>query len=120
MSEVPQNAQVSMWIATTPETAYPPLNERFRVDVAVVGGGITGLTAALLLKESGLSVAVVEARRIALGTTGNTTAKITSLHGLIYDTLISKHSEETARLYGEANQAAIEAIAGIVGRHSID
>ena len=120
MSEVPHNDKVSFWIGTTPETAYPALDDRLSVDVAVVGGGITGLTAALLLKESGRSVAVIEARRVALGTTGNTTAKITSLHGLVYDTLIAKHGEDRARLYGEANQAAVETIAGIVNRHAID
>lgn len=74
----------SLWLGTTAETSYPSLSGPLSVDVAVLGGGITGLTAALLVKERGARVAVVDRHRIAMGTTGNTTAKITSLHWLIY------------------------------------
>ena len=94
MVDVPHNEQRSLWIDTTPQTSYPALERRLRVDVAIVGGGITGLTAAAFLKHSGLSVAVLEGNRVVLGTTGNTTAKVTTLHGLVYDELISKHGEE--------------------------
>ena len=120
MTSQPYHASQSLWMATTPATHYPPLTASTRVDVAIVGGGITGLTAAVFLKHSGLSVAVLEGRRVAEGTTGNTTAKITSLHHLTYDTLISKHGEDVAALYGEANQVALEYIAQLVADQSID
>lgn len=55
------------------------------VDVAIIGGGIAGLTTALLLKEEGKRVAGVEGHRIVEGITAYTTAKITALHNLIYD-----------------------------------
>ncbi|MBD0372432.1 MAG: FAD-dependent oxidoreductase [Pyrinomonadaceae bacterium] len=111
---------VSLWIATTPETDYPQLPENLTVDVAVLGGGITGLAVAYHLKQAGLSVAVVEAGRIVKSVTGNTTAKITSLHSLIYDHLISQFSEEQARAYAEAQETAKDRVASLVTELSID
>ena len=69
---------VSLWLATTPETHYPALAGDVSVDVAVLGGGITGIATAYLLKQAGATVAVVEAGRVVESVTGNTTAKITS------------------------------------------
>jgi glycine/D-amino acid oxidase-like deaminating enzyme/nitrite reductase/ring-hydroxylating ferredoxin subunit len=111
---------VSLWLATTPETHYPPLSGDVSVDVAVLGGGITGIATAYFLKQAGATVAVVEAGRVVESVTGNTTAKITSLHGLIYDQLVSDFGEEKARLYGEAQETAKERIASLVGQLQID
>ncbi|MDP9401865.1 MAG: FAD-dependent oxidoreductase [Actinomycetota bacterium] len=110
----------SLWVATTDTTDYAPLTGEHDVDVAVVGGGITGLTAALLLLRRGASVTLLEGSRIAAGTTGYTTAKITSLHSLTYAQLVKEKGPEKARLYGEANQAAIEQIATLVEELGID
>ena len=110
----------SFWIDTTPRTEYPPMPGSGSVDVAVLGGGITGLTAAVLLKRLGKTVAVIEAQKIAEGVTGHTTAKVTSQHELIYDTLIRDHGEEKARLYAEANEAAIDRIEAFVHEKGID
>lgn len=110
----------SLWLATAPATGYPPLAGPLEVDVAVIGGGIAGLTTALTLKRRGLTVAVVEAARIATGVTGNTTGKVTSLHRLVYTELAVRHSRDAARTYGEANQAAIEHIAKTVDAEAID
>jgi glycine/D-amino acid oxidase-like deaminating enzyme/nitrite reductase/ring-hydroxylating ferredoxin subunit len=111
---------VSLWIATTPETSFPRMAGDVSVDVAVLGGGIAGIATAFQLKQSGMTVAVIEAGRVVEGVTGNTTAKITSLHGLIYDYLTSQFGEDKARLYAEAQQAAIERIASLVREHGID
>ncbi|HCY36535.1 MAG: FAD-dependent oxidoreductase [Candidatus Margulisiibacteriota bacterium] len=110
----------SFWIATTPETNFPNLKKAMTVDVAVIGGGITGITSALLLKKAGLSVAVIESDRIIKGVTGNTTAKITSQHSLTYAYLIAKFGEVLARQYADANQAGIEKIASLAEEHHID
>jgi glycine/D-amino acid oxidase-like deaminating enzyme len=112
--------RLSYWIDTTPRTDYPALPGDVSADVAVLGGGIVGLTAAVLLKRLGKTVAVIESRRVAEGVTGHTTAKVTSQHRLIYDTLIKDHGERKARLYGEANEAAIERIAAFVGEKKIE
>jgi FAD dependent oxidoreductase len=66
---------LSYWIDTTPRTDYPVLPGDVSADVAVLGGGLVGLSAAVLLKRLGKSVVVIEARRIAEGVTGHTTAK---------------------------------------------
>jgi FAD dependent oxidoreductase len=100
----------SYWVASTPETAYPELSSDVEVDVAVVGAGITGVTAAVLLKRAGKTVALLDAKRIVQGATGYTTAKVTSGHGAVYAKLVDSFGEEGARLYAESNQAAIERI----------
>jgi glycine/D-amino acid oxidase-like deaminating enzyme/nitrite reductase/ring-hydroxylating ferredoxin subunit len=110
----------SLWLDTTPETNFPVLQNGLTVDVAIIGGGLAGLTAATLLKAEGKTVAVLEAGRIVRGVTGYTTAKITVLHTLIYDQLIRNFGEDKARAYGEANQAAIEQIAALVQEKQID
>ena len=74
----------SYWMASTPKTGYPTLKEDIKVDVAIIGGGITGISTAYLLSKGGVKVAVIEADRILQSTTGHTTAKITSQHELIY------------------------------------
>jgi glycine/D-amino acid oxidase-like deaminating enzyme len=112
--------QISFWIDSTPKTAYPSLENNLSVDVAIVGAGIVGLTAATLLKRAGKTVAVIESREIVTGVTGHTTAKITSLHQLIYADLIKQIGEEKTRLYGESNQAAIEWVAQLVAQEQID
>ncbi len=113
---LPGKAQ-SLWTGTVADTDYPPLMEPVTVDVAIVGGGFVGIASAVSLKEAGLKVAVVESRRILRGVTGHTTAKVTSLHGLIYHHLVSTFGKERARQYAEANQWAIEKIAStITGR----
>lgn len=100
---------ISLWLDTTPNTNFPFLQSGLNVDVAIIGGGLAGLTAATLLKAEGKTVAVLEAGRIVQGVTGYTTAKVTSLHTLIYDHLLRHFGEEKARAYGAANQAAIGA-----------
>ncbi len=110
----------SYWITSTEQTDYPSLNEDITVDVAIVGGGMVGITAAYLLKQEGLKVAIIEADRILQGTTAHTTAKITSQHGLIYNKLKNQHGDEKAQQYANANQEAIKFIANIIQERQID
>jgi glycine/D-amino acid oxidase-like deaminating enzyme/nitrite reductase/ring-hydroxylating ferredoxin subunit len=115
-----EGRQVSLWVATAGGTGYPSLDSDLEVDVAVVGGGIAGLTAALALKRAGHTVAVLEAARIGTGVTGHTTGKVTSLHRLVYTELAGRHGRDIAGMYGQANQAAIEHIARVVAEEGID
>ena len=98
-----------------PLTILPlPLNTRTDVDAVVIGGGIAGISTALFLKQAGINVALIEADRIAKGVSGYTSGKITSQHILIYRYLIDKFGFDMAKQYADANQAAIEKIAGII------
>jgi glycine/D-amino acid oxidase-like deaminating enzyme/nitrite reductase/ring-hydroxylating ferredoxin subunit len=108
------------WIVSTPDTNYEAIKSDVNVDVAIVGGGIVGITTAYLLKQRGIKVAVIEANKILKGTTGHTTAKITSQHNLIYDKLINRFGEERARQYADANEAAIHMIANLSKEKNID
>jgi glycine/D-amino acid oxidase-like deaminating enzyme len=108
------------WNATAPAPSFPSLSGDISVDVAVIGGGIVGITTARLLKDLGQSVAVVEARRVGREVTGKSTAKMTSQHSIIYQTLEQKFGEEEARLYGEAQETGIRMIRELAGKHGID
>jgi glycine/D-amino acid oxidase-like deaminating enzyme/nitrite reductase/ring-hydroxylating ferredoxin subunit len=90
------------------------------VDVAVLGGGLVGATASLLLSREGARTALLEARRVGSGVSGNTTAKLSSLHGLTYDKLRSGVGEEPARAYGEANEAGIARVAALTEELALD
>ncbi|MFH9982446.1 FAD-dependent oxidoreductase [Streptomyces sp. NPDC017179] len=111
----------SYWLETAPpgDPAPPPSGD-IAVEVAVVGGGIAGLSTAWELVREGREVAVLEADRIAAGVTGYTTAKLTALHTLIYDHLRRTRGPEGARLYARSQTEAIRHAAGIVGELGIE
>ena len=69
----------SVWSETPPAPRHRPLDGNVSVDVAIVGGGITGVTAARLLKREGLRVAVLESRRLGKGESSKTTAHVTEV-----------------------------------------
>ena len=110
----------SYWNATAGEPSiFPSLDSDLEVDVAIVGGGIVGVTTARLLKDSGRTVALVEARRVGQQVTGKSTAKITSQHGIRYQILEKKFGADKARLYGEAQQAGLARIRALAAEHGI-
>ena len=98
----------SIWLQTARPPAFAPLRSDLKTDVLIIGGGMAGLLCAHKLTQAGVDCALVEADRVCGGVTKNTTAKITSQHGLIYGRLIRRFGPERARLYLEANQAALE------------
>jgi glycine/D-amino acid oxidase-like deaminating enzyme/nitrite reductase/ring-hydroxylating ferredoxin subunit len=112
--------RTSYWLATSESTAKAPLAGTEEADVAIVGGGIVGLTTALLVAQQGRDVIIVEGARLASGVSGFTTAKVTAGHGLAYSRLENDHGAEAAKLYAEAQQAGLEIIRSLVERHEID
>lgn len=111
----------SLWIDTTVKTKYPTLSSNETTcDVLVIGGGITGIISAWLLQNEGLNVVLIEKDRLVEYTTGNTTAKLTSQHYLVYNHLVEDFGEETARAFAKANQDAIEKFESISRKLGID
>jgi glycine/D-amino acid oxidase-like deaminating enzyme len=120
MADLP-GKDVSLWLATTPETDFPSLQSDNEIyDTVIAGGGIAGILTAWELQQSGQKVALLDKDGIVQNTTGNTTAKLTSQHNLIYDFLIERHSREVAKAFGEANQQAIEDIKQLADKLKID
>lgn len=117
-ADVPQPA--SLWIETTPGTSHPPLEAGVEVDVAVVGGGITGITTAYLLERAGLTVALLESKQLVHGATGYTTAKVTAGHSLIYARLERELGAEAARLYAQAQSRGLELVRELTAAEAID
>lgn len=98
----------SIWAESVKLPAFGQLQENIRTDVLVVGGGITGILCAYMLQQIGADYVLAEGNEICSGITKNTTAKITSQHGLIYDKLIRQFGIEKARMYLHANEAALQ------------
>jgi len=107
-------ACTSIWLGDGSCATFPSLRGDVRVDVVVIGGGITGLTAALLLKRAGKRVAVVEARAIGQGVTGGTTAHLTQAVDARYAHLLSSFGPERTAMVAESTRASMDRIAAFV------
>lgn len=110
----------SIWSKSCELGKCAPLSGDIEADVAVIGAGMAGILTAYTLQRAGLRVAVLEANRTASGQTRNTTAKITSQHGLIYQSLAQNLGADKAAQYGAANEAAIEEYRRIIQSENID
>lgn len=86
---------------------FPSLSGDKKTDVLIIGGGLCGLLCAAFLRQNGVDCVVVEKGRICSGVSGNTTAKITAQHGLVYQKLYSRFGAQTAREYLDLNLAAL-------------
>ncbi|WP_249705417.1 FAD-dependent oxidoreductase [Bacillus zhangzhouensis] len=110
----------SLWLAESQKHSFPSASEDLTADVIIVGGGITGIATAFEMTERGLDVIIIDADQLLQGTTGHTTAKITSQHDVYYHELIQQIGMPKARLYVEANEKAKDLIQARVKEHEID
>lgn len=110
----------SIWSVNKVKTKNPGNSLPEYAENVVIGAGMAGLLCAYLLKEAGLPAIVLEANTIYSGQTGNTTAKITSQHGLIYHNLTETFGVEAACAYGRIGQRAIDEYERIIKEKNID
>lgn len=96
----------AIWTEDVHLPNFPKLKGDLTTDVLIIGGGLAGILCAHRLKMAGIDYALIEADRIGCGVTRNTTAKITSQHGLVYHKLIAMHGPLIAKAYYRANEEA--------------
>ncbi len=113
-----QGAEIEPGRASAPP--FPALAGEIEVDVAIVGGGLTGITAAYHLAAAGRRVAVLERRRIGSGETRQTTAFLTEVFDTSLHVLRGSFGDDGARDVWKAGQSAIDDIEQIVRRERID
>ncbi len=111
----------SYWINSEKnKEKYNKLEKNIETDICIIGGGITGISTAYYLTKENSKVTVLDMGKIGFQTTGNSTAKITSQHGLFYKYLKDSKGEDFARLYYDANEDAIKNIKKIVEKENIE
>lgn len=110
----------SYWLESTSTQLYPKLENDLETDVCIVGAGIVGVTLAYLLHKQGFRIILLEKDNVLSSTTANTTAKITSQHGLFYTYLINTFGKDFAKYYLYSNENAISSIKNIIDKEHID
>src|SRR5438045_1327056 len=107
------------WLDTARPRKFPSLHRDLEVDVVVVGGGITGATAAYLLKKSGATVALIERDRCVGGETGHTTAHLTYVTDERLRQLVKDFGRDHAQATWDAGAAAINQIKEVIDHEAI-
>jgi glycine/D-amino acid oxidase-like deaminating enzyme/nitrite reductase/ring-hydroxylating ferredoxin subunit len=110
----------SIWRDTADTTDFDCLKEDISADVAVIGGGITGLTAGYLLGRAGLNTVVLESLRVGGGTTGFSTGNLYCTIDETMQRIQSKYDDDKLRQVIESRQLAIDLIVNIITEYNID
>ena len=108
------------WQESSPMPRYPSLDRNLKVDVAIIGAGITGLTTAYLLKRAGRTVAVIDRGRCGGVDTGHTTAHVTCVTDLDLSALVKNFGRDHAQAAWDGGLAALAEIDTIVANEGID
>lgn len=110
----------SFWSNDPEQNLRSSLTKNIKADAVVIGAGMAGILCAYRLMQNGVNTVVLEASRIGSGQTKNTTAKITSQHGLIYSKIINNFGLKAAHNYALANTIAIDEYEKIVKKNKMD
>lgn len=110
----------SYWQKTATLPTFPPLQEDIDLDIAIIGGGMSGIMCAYYLKDTGKRIAVFEKDTLACLTSGHTTAKISYLHKTTYQFLNKYYGKEIAKMYLDSNMQAMKDIEWIIKKEGID
>lgn len=111
----------SNWLDITPDKlTHPPLSGDTTADVAVIGGGLTGILSAWRLAQKGLSVVLIEKNHLCTGDTGLTTGFLLSLPDTSISELEKNKGLAFAKRYYETMSLAKDDIAHIIKTYNID
>src|SRR5690606_23194932 len=110
----------SIWNSFSDTTNFPVLNKTIAVDVAIIGGGITGITTAMLLKRSGIRVAVLEAIKVGKGTTGHSTGNLYVITDQLLSPIKKKYDIEILKQVVRARGEAFRLIENNVQEFELD
>ena len=118
-TDILKRENVSLWLKDGLSSQIPVLKEDLSCDVCVVGAGITGITTACRLHEEGLSVVLLDKQEPVHLASGNTTAKFTFQHDLIYHDIIKERGKESAKFYHQAQSAGMAYVRTLIEQHGI-
>jgi glycine/D-amino acid oxidase-like deaminating enzyme/nitrite reductase/ring-hydroxylating ferredoxin subunit len=120
MVDVGEERTVSLWMSVDVAPGTPSLTQDIETDVAVVGGGLAGLSTAYELARRGHAVAVLDRGRIGMGQTARTTAHLASDSDDSFESLIAMRGLDAAKLFHQSHATAIDRIEAIQKAESID
>ena len=111
----------SLWLKSiNSNKKYESLNQDIKTDILIIGAGLTGVTIGYYLSKKGYDVTIIDKSLVGEGTSGYTSAKITSEHGLIYKYLLESKGYNFAKLYFDANQEGLNNIIDIINNENIN
>jgi glycine/D-amino acid oxidase-like deaminating enzyme/nitrite reductase/ring-hydroxylating ferredoxin subunit len=121
MKTIIKEKTVSIWESTAEKgRAFSALAGAKEADAVIIGGGITGLTAALILSEAGKKVVLLEALEIGLGTTGNSTGNLYMTVDEFLSVIKQKWNKEVMQAVAQSRTEALNFIEATIDRHAID
>jgi glycine/D-amino acid oxidase-like deaminating enzyme/nitrite reductase/ring-hydroxylating ferredoxin subunit len=109
----------SYWIDSASLPSFPTLDQDLDVDVAIVGGGITGITAAYLFKQAGQRVALLDRAQFAAVDTGHTTAHLTCVTDLRLQSMARIFGRDHTKAVWDAGAAAMDQILTLIRHEDI-
>lgn len=110
----------SLWWQYKESSPSNKTKKDIKTDVLIIGGGITGMTTALFLKESDYKVTVIDKSKVGMGSTSLTTGKITILQHLIYQKLEKTVGYDKSYLYLRSQMDACNLVKDIIKQYNID
>lgn len=110
----------SIWQTYAGTTNFPTLNRHIQADVAVIGGGITGITTAQLLAEKGINVVVLESLKVGASNTGHSTGNIYEVMGKELVQIRKKYSSKVVRDLVLSRREGVNFIEKNIQRFNID
>ncbi len=114
-----EKQSLSLWLKDGISSNIPTLEEDLNCDVCIIGAGITGITTAYRLYESGLKVVLIDKQEPINLASGNTTAKFTFQHDLIYSEILKNYDLNKAKLYYESQLEGLNFVRSLIDKHNI-